>query len=144
MCVHVFQAYLSFFTDLGFVFSGWCHFNYDWGVNRGQEESPKRLLEPGGKLVVDCGIGQSCGRCWKHTPSPREWGPSQQDEVKQVGTKRTSLCTCTCTCMHVHMHACMFNTTNDIDFGAKTAAASNIKKNSSFLWRTRVVSDFAL
>lgn len=33
------------------------------GVNRGQEESPKRLLEPGGKLVVDCGIGQSCGRC---------------------------------------------------------------------------------
>lgn len=31
-------------------------------VKRGQEESPKGLLTLGGKLVVDCGIGQKCGR----------------------------------------------------------------------------------
>lgn len=31
MCVHVAQAYLSFLTDLAFVFSGWCHSDDDVG-----------------------------------------------------------------------------------------------------------------
>lgn len=41
-------------------------------VKRGQEESPKGLLTLGGKLVVDCGIGQKGLKT--HTPSVRGWG----------------------------------------------------------------------